>query len=83
MKKSEIKKICSDIYIDLGDLDGPDGNAFWILGKCNQAMVAAGLDNEAQLLFDQEAKTGDYNHLLSVVADWFPNSRYHRSGDEE
>ena len=51
-------------------LVGEDGNAFAILGRCRQALVRArrlDLWNE----FHKEATSGDYNHLLTTVCDYF------------
>ena len=49
---------------------GEDGNAFACLGRCRQAMRRAGkleMWNE----FNKEATSGDYNHLLATLSDWF------------
>ena len=51
-------------------LVGEDGNAFAILGRCRQALARArrlNLWNE----FHKEATSGDYNHLLATVCDYF------------
>ena len=51
-------------------LVGEDGNAFAILGRCRQALARArrlDLWNE----FYKEATSGDYNHLLTMVCDYF------------
>ena len=51
-------------------LVGEDGNAFAILGRCRQALARArrlDLWNE----FHKEATSGDYNHLLTTVCDYF------------
>ena len=45
-------------------------NAFAILGRCRQALARAkrlDLWNE----FHKEATSGDYNHLLTTVCDYF------------
>jgi hypothetical protein len=52
-------------------LSGEDGNAFFILAKCCSAMEKAGLGKEVIDEFRQEAKSGDYNHLLRTVMKWF------------
>ena len=47
-----------------------DGNAFAILGRCYQALVRSrrcDLWDE----FRKEATSGDYNHLLATVCDYF------------
>ena len=47
-----------------------DGNAFAILGRCYQALVRSrrcDLWDE----FHKEATSGDYNHLLTTVCEYF------------
>lgn len=51
-------------------LIGTDGNAFAILGKAQRALEEAGRENEVER-FLQQATSGDYLHLLSVVMEWF------------
>ena len=55
-----------DIGVNLGDLSGPDGNAFAIIGKVSGALKRAGLRAEAAE-FQAEAMSGDYAHLLDTV----------------
>jgi hypothetical protein len=56
--------------VDLGDLDGPDGNAFMVLGRTVRALEAAGASLAAVNLFREEATSGDYEHLLTTVYSW-------------
>ena len=51
-------------------LVGEDGNAFAILARAKRALREAGREDEIQV-FVQEATSGDYRHLLSVVVEWF------------
>ena len=49
---------------------GADGNVFNLLGICRRALIRAGkyeLWNE----FYKEATSGDYNHALATIADYF------------
>ena len=49
---------------------GADGNVFNLLGICRRALSRAGkieLWNE----FFKEATSGDYNHALATIAEWF------------
>lgn len=55
------------VRVALGDLSGPDGNAFAILGRVAQAMRAAGLPPLAVDQYLGDARTGDYRHLLTVT----------------
>ena len=52
-------------------LVGKDGNAFNILGICLQAMRRAGLSQDEQATFENEALSGDYNNLLTTCMKWF------------
>jgi hypothetical protein len=51
-------------------LIGQDGNAFAILGKARRALQLAGRNDEWGA-FQAEATSGDYDHLLATVMDWF------------
>ena len=52
-------------------LSGQDGNAFHILGVCMQAMRRAGLSQSERDEFQNQATSGDYNHLLATCVEWF------------
>lgn len=52
----------------LGDLDGPEGNAFAILGKA--ARVAKDNDMDFDTI-RKEATSGDYEHLLDTMRKYF------------
>lgn len=54
--------------IDLGDLKGPEGNAFVILGKARKIAIDNGLDWDN---IKDEATSGDYDHLLEVIGRHF------------
>jgi len=49
---------------------GDDGNAFSILGKARRALRLAGRGDE-WAAFQAEATSGNYDHLLATVMDWF------------
>lgn len=51
-------------------LSGRDGNAFFILANVNQAMKRAGLTAEQIKEFDDEARSGDYDHLLRTCVKY-------------
>ena len=51
-------------------LVGEDGNAFNILGRARRALRQAGRDDE-WATFVAEATSGDYDHLLATVMNWF------------
>ena len=51
-------------------LIGQDGNAFAILGKARRALLLAGRD-DGWGAFQAEATSGNYDHLLATVMDWF------------
>ena len=50
---------------------GNDGNAFFILGRARRAAKKAGWSQEKIDQFTNEAKAGDYNHLLRTCMKYF------------
>lgn len=52
-------------------LVGGDGNAFFILGRCQRAAQRANLPQDEIKAFMAEAQSGDYNHLLAICQKWF------------
>ena len=48
-------------------LVGEDGNAFAIMGRAQRAMKQAGVSKEVRDRYFKEAKSGDYNNLLTVT----------------
>ena len=52
-------------------LTGKDGNAFFILGRCQGAARKAGVPNDQIKAFMDEASAGDYDHLLATCMRWF------------
>ena len=49
---------------------GADSNIYCLLGICRRALLHAGRFD----LWDdfrKEATSGDYNHALATIADWF------------
>lgn len=57
--------------LELGDLSGPGGNAFAILAKARRAARKAKWSSEKLEEFMDEAESGDYDHLLETVEDYF------------
>jgi hypothetical protein len=51
-------------------LIGQDGNAFYILGSVIKALKRAGYDRDFIQQFQDEATSGDYNHLLQTVMEY-------------
>ena len=51
-------------------LVGEDGNAFAILGRVTKAMRKAQVDPTEIKAFQNEATSGDYDHLLATVMRW-------------
>lgn len=58
-----------DVVVDLGDLSGPAGNAFAVLGNVQGAMKRAGLSKAEIDAYMDEAKSGDYDHLLKTTVE--------------
>ena len=57
-----------EITINLTDIDG---NAFYILVRCTDAMGKARLPKEKRDEFYKEATSGNYDHLLQTCMKWF------------
>jgi len=51
-------------------LTGNDGNAFAILGAVARALKRAKVPKEEVDAFMDEAKSGDYDHLLATAMRW-------------
>ena len=52
------------------NLVGQDGNAFAVLGAVTQAMKKANLERSEIKQFQEEAMSGDYDHLLQTAMAW-------------
>lgn len=52
-------------------LIGQNGNAFNLLGICAKEMRRAKLPKEEVDEFMRQAQSGDYNHLLATIGEWF------------
>tara|TARA_B100000941_G_scaffold290908_1_gene275805 strand:+ start:8030 stop:8254 length:225 start_codon:yes stop_codon:yes gene_type:complete len=50
------------------DLDGPQGNAFFLLGQASRFAKQLGLDSNKVI---EEMKSGDYENLISVFDKFF------------
>lgn len=51
-------------------LTGTDGNAFALLGRVSQGILEAGGEKSDVIDFQDEAMSGDYNHLLRTCMEW-------------
>lgn len=51
-------------------LIGEDGNASAIMGRATRAMRRAGYGEILINAYRSEAKSGDYDNLLTVTMDW-------------
>ena len=49
---------------------GTDGNAFSILGRVQKALRKAGADEEYIQKYQDEATSGNYDHLLLVTVGY-------------
>jgi hypothetical protein len=47
-------------------LIGANGNAFCVMGYVSSAMRECGKSKEERDVYFEDAKSGDYNHLLAV-----------------
>ena len=51
------------------NIDGPDGNAFFLIGSAMQYAKDLGFDKD---LIREEMTKGDYIHLLKTFMKYFP-----------
>lgn len=52
------------------ELVGQNGNAFVILGSVIEALRRGGVAEKAIHKFEEEATSGDYDHLLQTCTKW-------------
>ena len=53
------------------DLDGPQGNAFVLLGIAGQTMIKSGFDKRMQDIILNEMRSRDYINLLKTFEKYF------------
>lgn len=58
-------------YKPIVQLEGTDGNAFAIIGKCRKAAKQAGWSNQKIEQVSAEMKAGDYDSLLQTAMKYF------------
>ena len=51
------------------DLDGTNGNAFYLLGTAQQLAKQCGLDD---VMITEEMQSGDYMNLVKTMDKYFP-----------
>jgi hypothetical protein len=52
------------------ELVGHDGNAFAIMGRVSKELRRARVSEEEIKQYQNEATSGDYDHLLQVTVQW-------------
>jgi hypothetical protein len=52
------------------DIDGPDGNAFAIMGRVQAALRKAGATKEELTQYSMDSMSGDYENLLATADRW-------------
>jgi hypothetical protein len=52
------------------DIDGPDGNAFAIMGRVQAALRKAGATKEELAQYSMDSMSGDYDNLLAAQSKW-------------
>lgn len=65
-----------DLYIDL---DGPEGNAFWIIGQIVRWMRSADQGDMVPAFMAKATSASSYESLLKLCHCYAP-VRFHRSG---
>ena len=53
------------------DLNGPDGNAFYILGTAKSLCKQIGIDTERTTEILDEMRSDDYEHLIQTFDKYF------------
>ena len=52
------------------DLDGPDGNAFAIMGRVQGALKRAGATEQELAQYSMDSMCGDYDNLIAAQSKW-------------
>jgi hypothetical protein len=52
------------------DLDGPDGNAFAIMGRVQRALKNAGATEQELAQYSMDSMSGDYDNLIAAQSKW-------------
>jgi hypothetical protein len=52
------------------DLDGPDGNAFAIMGRVQRALKQAGATEQELAQYSMDSMCGDYDNLIAAQSKW-------------
>ena len=55
---------------DLIDLNGPQGNAYALMGLVRQWLIFEGAQQDVIDEFIEEAKSSDYNHLVNICKQY-------------
>lgn len=71
---TEVSVTDKPIFV-MPDLTGPQGNALFLLGTARRLLKEAGYPKEALDSFSAEARSGDYEHLLATIRNWFRVAR--------
>ena len=61
------------------DLDGPNGNAFYLLGTAQLLAKECGLDD---VMITEEMQSGDYINLIQTMNKYFPFIIFETNNDE-
>ena len=62
------------------DLDGEDGNAFYLLALAKRLCIKSGIKSDSLI---EEMKSKDYNHLLKTLNDAFGQLILFRTNNPE
>lgn len=71
MKVSKVKSLRIEI-----DLDGPQGNAYVILGYADKFGVELNFSKEKRVKIYEEMTAGDYDNLIDVFENYFGDLVY-------
>lgn len=63
------------------DLQGPQGNAFYLIGVARQLGKEVGMSEAEISAITTEMTAGDYKHLLTTLEDSFSDETFYFEGD--
>lgn len=69
MSKTTNTRKYPNVIVEM-DIDGPDGNAFAIMGRVSAALKKAGATKEEISQYTMDSMSGDYENLLAAADRW-------------
>ena len=70
------EELLAEEILEGNGLDGPDGNAFSIMGRVSEAIKKAGGTQKDTEQYTNEATASDYENLKQVSLNWLNKFGY-------